>query len=207
MEIRYRKPVIKDRIETNILALIEEEVAKDVLPIQEKDPETMELLETTMRDYRMSQYLFLQWLTHVRFFHKVLYAGSGFDVIPKLAFGEDRVVHTSLEDHKVDDVRYFPSLGSGMKVLADNGALPFAATVFDAILIFCLPADDVRVQKTELVRVLKNNGLIVSLDSVFNDSESKDIFGDFTPLPVPAQFQNRGEAKMRFSLFAKTVRS
>lgn len=199
-------------IEPKALQLIEAEVKKDVASLKEEDPETAELLEVFTRDYKISEYLFLEWFD--KFYHpsRILYPGSGFDVIPKCVFGEERVVHTSLEDIK--DGVYFPQLGSGQKIIAENSFLPFSDQKFSAALIIGLAGIDQN-QLGEVNRVLVSSGLVViaqpnhelvhiaELDS-YNMVAKFWLEAGFESLEVPDYLQKQGESQTEFLVFRKT---
>lgn len=126
-------------ISPEIFRKIEEEVAKNVLPLREDDPWTANFVEEYDRDYKEAQYLLLDWLKNSFPTEKVLYAGSGFDILPKFVLGEEKVFHTSLEGYNTDEINYFSELGDGIKVVADNVELPFLQSNFNMVLfLVCL---------------------------------------------------------------------
>lgn len=192
-----------DKISQRATEVIEGEVLKATLPIRKDDPLTAEYVEEVERDYKISQYLFLKWISSTFHQEKILYAGSGFDVLPKFVFGEEKVFHISLEDYKEGDGKYFPVLGSGLKVIANNQSLPFDKDNFEAVLLFGLPVETIKDQLSETVRVLKNYGLIVCDKTVINEGDLSDLFLNYEKIDVPTRFQNRGISETEFSVFLK----
>ncbi|MBI2034635.1 MAG: hypothetical protein HYT11_02785, partial [Candidatus Levybacteria bacterium] len=86
----------KNDIPEAIKAIITEEVKKDIAPLlEEGDEQTAYFLQGVMQDLRQSTFSFLSWINRTEKPQRVLYPASGFDKIPKLAFGEEKVVHTS----------------------------------------------------------------------------------------------------------------
>lgn len=193
----------EDKIPQSAVDVIEGEVLKATLPIRKEDPLTAEYIEEVERDYKVSQYLFLKWINNTFHQEKILYAGSGFDVLPKFVFGEEKVFHISLEDYKEGDCKYFPVLGSGLKVIADNQSLPFDKDNFEMVLLFGLPVETIEDQLSETIRVLKNSGLIVCDKTVINEDDLSGLFLDYEKIDVPALFQNRGISETEFFVFRK----
>ncbi len=193
----------EDKIPQRAIEVIEGEVLKATLPIIKDDPLTAEYIEEVERDYKISQYLFLKWISNTFHQGKILYAGSGFDVLPKFVFGEEKVFHISLEDYKEGDGKYFPVLGSGLKIIANNQSLPFDKDNFEAVLLFGLPMETIKDQLSETIRVLKNYGLIVCDKTVINENNLSGLFLDYEKIDVPARFQNRGISETEFFVFLK----
>jgi hypothetical protein len=188
----------------DILGIIENEVVKDITPLVDEDSFTKEFFETVSTDYRISEYLFLKWLDENFSFKKILYAGSGSDIIPKLVFGDRKVIHTSLEEYDNGNTNYFPDLGDGIKVITDNRQLPFKDNSFDLVLYFGLPPEIVKDQVSEFKRVLKNNGLAVGENCLLNDEDPSFLFSDFENIQVPSCYQNRGGSETQFLVFKKS---
>jgi SAM-dependent methyltransferase len=184
--------------------IIENEAFRTALPIRYEDPETAELVEELVRDYKESQYLFLQWLKETYQPEKILYAGSGNDGFPKYIFGRERVFHTSLEEYETDKTRYFPSLGEGIKVVADNVHLPFPEESFDMVITFCLFTETTAEQIKDLVRVLKAGGLIVCDNVVSQNIDLGQVSADLREMPVPSNFQQRGISETSFAVYKKS---
>jgi SAM-dependent methyltransferase len=182
---------------------IEEEVFKVVMPIMDEDLLTGEFYEEMVRDQKLSQYIFLDWLKNTIPMEKILYAGSGFDILPKYIFGEEKVYHTSLEEYKEGDCKYFPGLGTGLKVIADNRHLPFEQGHFDMVLFLGLPVEMINDQLSESMRVLKNGGLVVCDTSIFNEDCLSELFMNYIQVEVPKEFQFRGVSETSFSMFCK----
>lgn len=197
------------------LEIIEDEIQKDTAPIQAEDPETAELLEEMIRDHRISTYLFLSWLDKEYFPQRVLYPSSGHDMVPKLVFGENRVVHTSLEGYLNE--RYFPQLGTGQKADADNLFLPFTNEAFPAITLISLPHQNLSQQLPEIDRVLTRGGVVAlvqinhelvnqpELDDSQVITEYFDQSRQFEKIEVPEYLQKQGESQTNFLVFRKNL--
>lgn len=210
MSLMERDPVgrpVETEVPLEILALIEEEVERDVAPIKEADPETAEFYEEQMRDYRTSVFLFLRWLKQSIPTQKVLYVGAGFDVLPKVVFGEENVIHTSLENYRPeeDTVEYFPELGAGKKVIADRAQLPFQDASFQLIVAFGLTTEQIDHLRNEFKRVLIPDGSIVAERDLL-DGEAREFVDNLTgfeTIQVPSPLQRRGESETEFFYFRK----
>jgi hypothetical protein len=201
-----------EQIADDDLLLIEREVIRDVEPIKEEDPETAEILEIYTH-FRISMYNFLKWSDNKFRPSRILYPASGHDVIPKLVFGEQRVVHTSVEEY-YGDQNYFTNLGEGKKVIALNQKLPFKKSSFDIIVIAGLP-ENVPEQLTEFSRALSVNGHIifgrqthelVHTDESNKDQEILDYLKNsptFEESKVPEELQFRGDSQTEFWAFKK----
>lgn len=194
---------IQEIIPQEILKIIEEEVEKSVAPLREEDPWTAELDEECELDYKISQCLLLNWLKTNFSTEKVLYAGSGSDIFPKLVFGEDKVIHTSMEEYENDRVKYFPDLGTAIKSVADNVDLPFPKSCFDMVLFFGLFTNTTEKQLLEAVRVLNTNGLIVCDDNIASNIDLLEVLKELQMIEVPEYFQNRGISETSFAVFRK----
>mgnify|MGYP001619381502 CR=1 FL=1 len=193
----------EELIPESVEALIEEEVRKTVDPIRGEDPETAEFNEELLRDYKKFQYLFLDWFNKTEQPGKVLYAGSGFDTLPKVVFGEDKVVHTSLEQYRGDTENYFPQLGNGLKVIADNIKLPFHESAFDTVLFFGLSEESVQNRLPESIRTLKVGGFVVCDSTMLNETDISPFLPDFEKIEVPEQLQSEGISEAKFQVFKK----
>jgi len=195
--------IIDETIPKDILEIIKKEVEKSVLPLREDDPWTAELDEEYELDYKKAQYLFLNWLKSNSPSEKILYAGSGCDILPKLIFGEDAVIHTSMESYDGDETRYFPELGNGIKAIADNVDMPFPNSCFDMVLFFGLYTDSTVNQIIEAARVLAHNGLIICDDTITSNIDLSSYLYGFEEIEVPEVFQNCGISETNFAVFRK----
>lgn len=201
----------KEEVPGDVLAFIEAEVEKDVAPIAEEDPATAEFLREVMDDYRKSSYSFFRWIKAEFNPDKVLYPASGFDQMPKIALGEERVVHTSLEEYEPGEEkeRYFEILGKGKKVIADNVVLPFPESTFQAVFLLDSAFMLVREQRDEFIRVLEEGGIIILTKDVLVDDTENDRIQHYGQSPflesltVADQFQKQGEAGAEFFIFRK----
>lgn len=189
---------------------IKEEVLKDIKPIREEDFTTSVFLREIMYDYRINYYLFLKWVRNTFSPYPVLYPACGFDVLPKLVFGKGVVIHTSLEELNPKDRKtYFPYLGEAITVIADNRALPFIDSSFQAIIISGISADEISDWTKEFHRVLAIGGMLMVIKSALDDINIKQYFKKhlklpyYIPLHVPGEFQNQGPSKTEFFLFRK----
>lgn len=187
-----------------VRVLIEKEVAKDVAPIVDEDPEMAEWLAEVQRDYRTREYLFLRWIDREFFPKRILYPGSGSDTIPRIAFGQDRVVHTSLESYKENDIDYFPILGMGHKIVADFSALPFGDGTFQLILFANLDRTVTETYLEEILRSMEKNGLLVLITN-YLDVDTNDLIlpEGYERIEIPGEFQKPGEAEVRFTVYRK----
>lgn len=201
-------------IPLEVLQIIEQEVYKDIAPILEEDLETAEILRVYMKDYRTSMYLFLRWFDRKINPQRILYPASGHDIIPKITFGQDRVVHTSLEGHKIPDKPYFLELGEGNKIIADNISLPFGNSTFQAVVLVN-PPEDIKIHLQEFDRVLEYVGalIIARMTHELIHKDELDITNGivqyyeqsrrFKRVSIPDQLQKRGESETEFIVFRK----
>jgi SAM-dependent methyltransferase len=185
------------------LKIIEKSIAMDLSFYSEEDIWTAEQDEETELLYKKAQYLLLDWLKRTRVTDTVLYAGSGSDLLPKYVFGEEKVAHTSMEGYGSDNKKYFPELGSGVKVVADNVALPFPGLRFDMVLFFGLSTGTTKDQLREASRVLRNGGLVVCDNIVSCDINLEKIFPGFETIEVPKYIQNNEESELNFFVLRK----
>jgi len=193
----------EELIPESIQGFIKEEVRRTIDPILFEDPETAEFNEELLGDYKKYQYLFLSWFNITMQSGKVLYAGSGFDSLPKLIFGEDKIVHTSLEQYRGDTENYFTQLGDGLKVVADNIKLPFQGRAFDTVLFFGLSQDSVQEQLPESIRTLKVGGYVVCDSTILNETDLSPYLTDFEKIEVPVRFQSEGMSEAKFFVYKK----
>lgn len=194
---------LQETIPADIFKIIKEEVEKSVLPLREDDPWTAELDAEYELDCKIAQYIFLSWLKTNISKDKILYAGSGDDVLPKIVFGEDKVVHVSMENYNGWETIYFPELGSGMKLVADNIDMPFPDSSFDMVMFFGLYTDSTLNQINEAVRVLDHNGLIICDDTITSHIDLSGYLHEFEEIEVPEVFQNCGISETNFAVFRK----
>ena len=194
-------------IPNHILTNIKQEVANDVAPILEEDPDTAEYLADIMQEYRILEFKFLSLIDSNFYPEKVLYAASGFDIIPKLAFGNQKVVYTSLESYRGGDQDYFKQTKGGMNVVADNINPPFKNSTFETLLIFGLSDGDKRQQIEKLTRVVAKNGILILASNVIDPTVSDETLQflekDFQRILVPEEFHNKGISETTFYLFKK----
>lgn len=194
-----------------IIEFIKGETEKDVAPDAEDDPDTAEFNREVQQDYRETEYRVLEWLQQAYEPSQILYAASGHDQMPKLVFGEDQVIHTSLEHYQsaaTEPSRYFPSLRGGLKVIADNRLLPFSTDTFTVLLLLGSTMSVVGGSREELLRVVEPNGIILLDRSVLTIEEEDPISyftasPDLTQLPVPGFLQSQGWSEAEFFLFQK----
>jgi hypothetical protein len=191
------------KIPNEIIEMIEAEVERLVSTYRDEDPWTAEQDAEMEIDNKMAEYLLLDWLYKSRNPKSILYAGSGSDFLPKYVFGEDKVVHSSMEDYDRWGIKYFPELGSGQKVVADNINLPFSEQSFDLVLFFGLCVDSTPWQLEEAERVLKMGGSIVCDQVTSENIDLKNIFPDSLFLEVPDYIQNRGVSETYFTIISK----
>lgn len=223
MTEEIEKPYQIEAIPEAIQRVIGREVELDIAG--EDEPEGREYLEQVMGDYRISSYHFLKWLKDNFDPNLVLYAGSGQDVLPKEVLGQDRVVHTSLENYPAKDYKpetqSFPALGEGKKVITDNRQLPFSDSRFDSALLLDMDIETIPQQIPEIIRVLQSRGtLTLSRSFLTNerfisgvDDEDKarekweEIIGKIhqqcEDVVVPQELQKRGESESEFFVFRK----
>lgn len=157
---------------------IKKEVEKDVRLILKEDRETAGFLKKVVFDYKLKLYLLLKWIDQEFNPQKILYPASGFDRVPKIAFGKKRVVHTSLEK------KYLAELGEEIKVAANNSNLPFKSSTFNLILLLDSSFEIIGYQRDEILRVLKKGGLLVFARNIFQDDLKKDRVDYYKKLGV-----------------------
>lgn len=173
------------------------------------DKETIDNEIGVIADSRKAEHHFLNWVQSNYNPEKILYPSSGSDQIPKLSFGEDRVVHTSLEQYQGDGSSYFTDLGQGNKVISSFSVdLPFGNSSFDTIVLLelespLLQEDTNNRYKREINRVLKEDGLVI-LSLYLNPEEDADkmenykqlastTFPDLKMIDPPEETQYQGE--------------
>lgn len=172
------------------LKIIEKNIAMDVSIYFEEDVWTAGYDEENEFEYKKAQYFFLDWLNSCSVTNNILYAGSGSDLLPKFVFGENKVIHTSMEDYVQDNVKYFSELGSGIKVVADNIDLPFPNSSLDMVMFFGLSIETTEKQLREASRVLIGGGLIVCDNIVSEGIDLKNVFQNFEVIEVPKYLQS-----------------
>lgn len=192
----------EDTISTEIACLIESYVDDSISPIVDEEPETADFYREHERDFREYQYKFLVWLKNTTNTNKVLYAGSGYDNLPKHVLGEDSVIHTSLERYKGDTEEYFSKLVTGKKVIGENKQLPFGDSTFDTVMFFGLSEDIITGQIQDASRVIGVGGIIVIGCSMLNEINIENI-DNFESITVPDRFQSDGPSEARFLIFKK----
>ncbi len=165
----------EDTIPTEAACLIESYVDDSVSSIADEEPETADFYREHESDFREYQYKFLVWLKRTANTNKVLYAGSGYDNLPKHVLGEDCVIHTSLERYKGDTQEYYSKLGTGKKVIGENKQLPFGDSTFDTVVFFGLSEDIIAEQIQEASRVIEVGGIIVIGCSMLNEINIENI--------------------------------
>lgn len=105
---------------------------------------------------------FLEWVHDAYHPHLLLYAGSGFDQIPKRVFGESVVVHLSLEETNRSYTKgYFMYLGDGMKIGANFLQIPLRDSSVDAVYIHDSPYEVTAAAVGEFTRVLHDRGILI----------------------------------------------
>ncbi|RJQ25864.1 hypothetical protein C4577_04580 [Candidatus Parcubacteria bacterium] len=156
------------------LCLILQEVKKDILPVLQKDLETAEFLKGAIIDYKLSLYFFLKWIKVNFKPQNILYPASGFDRIPKIVFGKNNVIHTSIEDLQDGGKKYFNQLGDGIKIVADNHNLPFESEIFDLVLLLDSTFEAIGECRDEIIRVATKGGIIILTRNIFQEDNVKD---------------------------------
>lgn len=106
------------------------------------------------------RYAFLHWVKKTIDPQKIYYPGSGWDKIPKIVFGKNKIFHLSLEENK-DVGGYFPRLGNSIKIQGNFLESPFRDETFDLIIIHNSPYEVTVQGLSEFYRVLKTDGLLV----------------------------------------------
>ena len=221
-------PVSKVEVPPEIKKYIEREVEKDIEPIAEAladQPEetvslTIDFYKEVSLDERESTYRFYSWVKETYKPGKILYPASGEDIMPKLAFGKDKVTHTSLEEHiaveTAEQEKYFEELDEGRKVIADNIELPFAKASFQVVILTGSAYEDVGLTAEEIARVLDNEGLIIlnqsqhTTDTKGESQEKQDKrisefknLNSLRSIAVPEEFQSSGASEIEFFLLQK----
>lgn len=132
-----------------------------------------------------------------------LYAGSGWDKVPKETLGLERVIHLSLEetkgnklikDHLPKDVAkhgYFGRLGGGIKVQGDFRKCPFKDEAFGSCYIHYVWYDAITEAKHDVVRVLDKKGLLIIAKSSHRGYSSKSIYKEYKKIMTPIKVKHR----------------
>lgn len=102
-----------------------------------------------------------------RNFDVLYYPGSGYDVVPRDAFGGDRVIHLSLEErdsyyrmkHAQDSLRGYEK--QDMELVGDFRNSPLKDTSVDAVIIKGIPIHSAIEAKEDFERVLKDDGVLL----------------------------------------------
>lgn len=181
--------------------IIRDEVRKLIVPCLLLDPISANYNKEIARDHKKSEYLFMQYLNISYSPQKIVYAGCGFDTIPKTVFSEEKVFHTSLEKFNKEDREYFNEIGNGHKIIANNIFSPFADSSFDLALLLGLEDQHIKNQKSEIVRVLKNNGLIVCDNLLSFNNHHDEVFSEFQKLEIPPSYQFKGISEISYSIY------
>lgn len=193
----------------NDLYLIKQEVRKDIAPLLEEDFQTANFLKYAIMDYRMNSYFMFKQIEERFKPSLILYPASGFDRVPKIAFGKEKVIHTSLEEHEEGGQKYFDQLGDGIKVIADNNSLPFGSSVFDAVLLLDSSFEIACNPKDEFLRVLKKDGIIVLAKNIFQNDENEDRVkyyfetGLFKKIKIATYFEFHNKSDTEFFILKK----
>ncbi|TSC62618.1 MAG: hypothetical protein G01um101448_805 [Parcubacteria group bacterium Gr01-1014_48] len=122
------------------------------------------------REYKQRRRKFLEWIHEVYRPHLVLYAGSGFDQIPRDILGEQTVIHLSREEeHPGRHTRsytegYFKYLGNGIKLGADFRHIPLKDKSIEIVYVHDSPFEVTAEATGEFNRILKEDGILI-LDS------------------------------------------
>ena len=196
-------------IPESIEKAIDEEVGREIAILLD----TAAFYQEFLGDYKRRLYSFLNWVKGKYHPSSVLYPASGSDKMAKLVFGEEKVVHTSIEDYGEDKGEvFFDELGEGKKVVADNLRLPFSDSQFQAITLIEVDYELIENQRSEFVRVLEEGGVIAIARSIEADYGGKkahlwENFAEGLPLKeiaVPVQLQVQGgELDNEFILYQK----
>lgn len=212
-DISDEQQLAAESIPAKTAELITQEVKKDIAG--EEDEQTREFYDELMKDQRESEFLLPTWYKEKVDPQRVIYMGSGHDVIPKHVFGEDKIVHLSMEDYLIDeetgvkDKRYFPELGSGIKAIGDATEASFKNGSFDAVFIQDMTPDNIDSFGEEITRLLKDGGgVILSKTMLTSDKfEGQVSFlkesDNYKQVVVPQNLQSRGMSDNEFFVFRK----
>jgi len=144
---------------------------------------------------------FLKFLDQEYCLGLFLYAGSGWDGVPKETLGLERVIHLSLEETKGNKLKYrlpedivkhgyFGRLGEGVKVQGDFRKCPFKGESFGSCYIHLVWHDAVTEAKQDIVRVLKKNGLLI-IAKASHKFSSKNIYKEYKKVMNPINIKHR----------------
>ncbi|RJQ37912.1 hypothetical protein C4559_02905 [Candidatus Microgenomates bacterium] len=201
MHRSFLGPYLGEKIFLQDYKAIKQEVLKDVGPIPRREAATAEFIKEIMFDYRVSSYFFLKWIDSTFFPESILYPACGHDILPKLVFGTERIIHTSLEGSE----EYFSRLGDGKKIIANNSALPFRDVCFKAVIICGVSTKSVSKWMKEFHRVLSKGGVVMIIKSMLDNLSVEEYCTSsfYSPFPIPPKFQKRGKSETEFYVFKK----
>lgn len=150
---------------------------------------------------------FLKFLDEQYNLSLFLYAGSGWDKVPKETIGLEKVIHLSLEEIKGDrygkfkqreDIvkqGYFGILGEGLKVQGDFRKCPFKDETFKSCYIHYVFCNSVLEAREDITRVLKKDGLLIIAKTANKKFSSKKIYEGYKmimkPQKVKHEFANK----------------
>lgn len=120
---------------------------------------------------------FLEWVRDALRPRYFLYAGSGFDRLPKTVLGEDVVLHLSYEEtdsegnHRPYECGYLHILGSGKKIGANFLHIPLKDESVDIVYIHDAPVQVTSQALCEFYRVVKDDGFMILDNGGWHDRE------------------------------------
>ena len=192
-----------------IETIIEEFVDASVAPIKDIDPDTAELHEEIMTDYLKHWSTSLRWIKDQNNPRRVLYPGSGFDLFPKLIFGERNTFHTSLDQYRNGDSRYYQELNSKYRIIADNKALPFSNECFDTTVLSGVDLPTIELWLPEITRVLIQNGSLLIGKSIYENELDEEMLHNvasklnYQKEVFPDSLQSIGSSEAYFFYYKK----
>lgn len=200
-------------IPADIYAAFEKEVELEVGPMAEFMPaETVDYYEVVGMETRTATYQLLKWLYGEHDIELSLQPGAGFEKVPALTLGTDKVVQTSLEKYDPEEAKqYYGEEEEAMRVVADNERLPFSQDSFDALLVLETTFAIAGQQRDELLRTLKPGGVVVITESAATYDDDKKHHrvihyrnsGLLEEIPVPKELQDNLFSGVRFTVFRK----
>ena len=212
-DILNEQQLTVESIPTETAVLITQEVQKDVAG--EEDEGTREFYGELMQDQRESEFLFLDWYKQQFAPQKLLYMGSGHDTIPKHVFGKVRVIHLSMEDYltventDTKDKRYFPELGSGIKVIGNATEASFKDSSIDTVFLQDMSPDSMNSLGEEITRMLKDEGQVILSRMMLTSDKFEDQVSflkesdKYKQVNIPQNLQSRGISESEFYVFGK----